>query len=289
MSSQFAFNKKSSVQLSAIVGEGGILEALWNGKVSDFSTQDITLNIKDLRMCDFSPYCIHFTAHPILDGLLNFKSENSIVENILQSNNHLQMYNCKVDKKIKDFDPEFNIPLRAALYVLTDRKGRVDIELPVEGNIASPQFSFKKAIMKVLTNFLVKVATSPVNFIINATEENQSIFSNMELPMETSEFSAADYAKLNDIMEFMKEKEQMNLNVAVVLDEQFFAQNSTDSLQMTEQLMAAEQEKFIMLTHYFESQGISAERIMKIQNEGIKPKKGKVIFDFGLTVSEEVE
>lgn len=289
VSSQFALNKKSSVQLSAIVGEGGILEALWNGKVSDFSTQDITLNIKDLRMCDFSPYCIHFTAHPILDGLLNFKSENSIVENILQSNNHLQMYNCKVDKKIKDFEPEFKIPLRAALYVLTDRKGRVDIELPVEGNIASPQFSFKKAIMKVLTNFLVKVATSPINFIINATEENQSIFSNMELPMETSEFSAADYAKLNDIMEFMKEKEQMNLNVAVVLDEQSFAQNSTDSLQMTEQLMAAEQEKFIMLTHYFESQGISAERIMKIQNEGIKPKKGKVIFDFGLTVSEEVE
>lgn len=289
VSSQFALNKKSSVQLSAIVGEGGILEALWNGKVSDFSTQDITLNIKDLRMCDFSPYCIHFTAHPILDGLLNFKSENSIVENILQSNNHLQMYNCKVDKKIKDFEPEFNIPLRAALYVLTDRKGRVDIELPVEGNIASPQFSFKKAIMKVLTNFLVKVATSPINFIINATEENQSIFSNMELPMETSEFSAADYAKLNDIMEFMKEKEQMNLNVAVVLDEQSFALNSTDSLQMTEQLMAAEQEKFIMLTHYFESQGIGAERIIKIQNEGIKPKKGKVIFDFGLTVSEEVE
>ena len=107
--------------------------------------------------------------------------------------------------------------------------------------------------------------------------------------MEPYEFSTADYAKLNDIMEFMKEKEQMNLNVAIVLDEQSFAQNSTDSLQMTEQLMAAEQEKFIMLTHYFESQGISAERIIKIQNEGIKPKKGKVIFDFGLTVSEEVE
>lgn len=289
VSSQFAFNKKSSVQLSAIVGEGGILEALWHGKVSDFSTQDITLNIKDLRMGDFSPYCVHFTAHPILDGLLNFKSENSIVENMLQSNNYLQMYNCKVDKKIKDLEPEFKIPLRAALYVLTDRKGRVDIELPVEGNIASPQFSFKKAIMKVLTNFLVKVVTSPINFIVNATEENQSIFANMELPMETTEFSAADYAKLNNIMEFMKEKEQMNLNVAVVLDEQSIVQNSTDSLQMAEQLMAAEQEKFIMLTHYFESQGVGTDRIMKISNEGVKPKKGKVIFDFGLTVSEEVE
>lgn len=289
VSSQFALNKKSSVQLSAIVGEGGILEALWHGKVSDFSTQDITLNIKDLRMGDFSPYCVHFTAHPILDGLLNFKSENSIVENMLQSNNYLQMYNCKVDKKIKDLEPEFKIPLRAALYVLTDRKGRVDIELPVEGNIASPQFSFKKAIMKVLTNFLVKVVTSPINFIVNATEENQSIFANMELPMETTEFSAADYAKLNNIMEFMKEKEQMNLNVAVVLDEQSIVQNSTDSLQMVEQLMAAEQEKFIMLTHYFESQGVGTDRIMKIPNEGVKPKKGKVIFDFGLTVSEEVE
>lgn len=289
VSSQFALNKKSSVQLSAIVGEGGILEALWHGKVSDFSTQDITLNIKDLRMGDFSPYCVHFTAHPILDGLLNFKSENSIVENMLQSNNYLQMYNCKVDKKIKDLEPEFKIPLRAALYVLTDRKGRVDIELPVEGNIASPQFSFKKAIMKVLTNFLVKVVTSPINFIVNATEENQSIFANMELPMETTEFSAADYAKLNNIMEFMKEKEQMNLNVAVVLDEQSIVQNSTDSLQMVEQLMAAEQEKFIMLTHYFESQGVGTDRIMKISNEGVKPKKGKVIFDFGLTVSEEVE
>jgi hypothetical protein len=289
VSSQFALNKKSSVQLSAIVGEGGILEALWHGKVSDFSTQDITLNIKDLRMGDFSPYCVHFTAHPILDGLLNFKSENSIVENMLQSNNYLQMYNCKVDKKIKDLEPEFKIPLRAALYVLTDRKGRVDIELPVEGNIASPQFSFKKAIMKVLTNFLIKVVTSPINFIVNATEENQSIFANMELPMETTEFSAADYAKLNNIMEFMKEKEQMNLNVAVVLDEQSIVQNSTDSLQMVEQLMAAEQEKFIMLTHYFESQGVGTDRIMKISNEGVKPKKGKVIFDFGLTVSEEVE
>lgn len=289
VSSQFSLNQKSSVQLNAIVGEGGVLDALWQGKMSELSTQNITLNIKDLRMVDFSPYCAHFTAHPILDGLLNFKSENVIVDNMLQSENFLQMYNCKVDKKIKNLDPEFKIPLRAALYVLTDRKGRIDIELPVEGNITSPQFSFKKAIMKVLTNFLVKVATSPVNFIVNATEENRSIFADMELPLETSEFSAADYAKLNDIMEFMKEKDQMNLNVAVVLDDQFFAQNATDSLQMTEQLLAEEEAKFALLTHYFESQGISKERIIKIPNEGVKPKKRKVIFDFGLTVSEGIE
>lgn len=287
---QFAFDKTSSVVLSAIVGEGGILEAQWKGKASDFSTQDIILNIKDLRMNDFSPYCVHFTAHPILDGLLNFKSENSIVANMLQSNNQLQMYNCKVDKKIKDVEPEFKIPLRAALYVLTDRKGRVNIDLPVEGDIASPQFSFRKAIFKVLGNFLVKVATSPVNFIVNAGEMNQSVFADLEIPAEVTEFSAVDYAKLNGIMEFLKEKEQMNLSVAVVFDEQELlpVDSQADTTLLMEKRMQVEQEKFAMLLQYFESQNIAKNRIVLITNEELKPKKGKVIYDFGLLVDENL-
>ena len=284
-------NQPINLNLHALIGEGGVFDLQWQGTITNFSNQHIFVYLKNLRMKDISPYCVHYTAYPISDGILNFKSENNITNNLLQSENNLQIYNCKIDKKIKELDPEFNIPLRAALYVLTDRKGYVDLDLPVEGDIASPQFSFKKAIFKVLTNLMVKVATSPINFILNAEEKNQSIFADLSIPLDATEFSAVDYSKLNKITEFLKEKEKMNLTVDVIVNPTINKDSlsTTDSTSIPSTITQLEQQKMDMLIHYFQSQNINTQRIIKTETENRKAKKNTVLYKFGLMVTEELE
>lgn len=49
-----------------------------------------------------------------------------------------------MDKKRKELKPEMNIPLKLGLYVLRDKKGHVKMDLPVGGNLDSPEFSYRK-------------------------------------------------------------------------------------------------------------------------------------------------
>jgi len=53
------------------------------------------------------------------------------------------------------------LPLDLAIAILSDSQGRIDIALPVKGNVDSPQFSYGHLIWQALVTVITKIATSP--------------------------------------------------------------------------------------------------------------------------------
>ena len=137
----------------------------WEGSLEDFHNQNLLSVLNNVDMSDFSPYCEHYTAFPIESGNLTFRSQNIIVNGYLKGVNHLDTYNFAVGKKDKNIDAEFGMPLRMGIFILTDRKKHVDIDLPVTGSIDSPEFSYRKIIMKGIGNLMLKVVAAPFAWI----------------------------------------------------------------------------------------------------------------------------
>ena len=154
-------DKANDVAVSGRLGRTGTMSARWRGSLNDLSNQNIMATLTNVDLTEFTPYFNPIFAYRITGGNMSVVSQNVIVDNNLRGTNQLSVMNCTVEKDKSVENPEFNVPLKTALYVVKDKNGKIGIDLPVSGNVNSPDFSYKKIIVKTLMNFLVKVGESP--------------------------------------------------------------------------------------------------------------------------------
>jgi len=272
---------RSKASLYAHFGKTGEFHCKWDGYLANKGSQVIDLEIKDLQMQELSPYCLHYFAYPISKGVLVYKGKTTIQNKMLDSKNHFDMYNLVVEKKNKNIDPEYKLPLQAAAYVLTDMSGRAKIDLPVQGDISNPKFSFKKIIIKAFFNTILRVAASPVDMIIQACRANADAFKDLSLDLDQETFSSRQYDQFNAICEVMKDKPEL----AVVVTPSFNMANYYQSGdEGNNQQTMQKYERLQSLIHaHFGQYGITPNRIEFTKNVGKKyAAKGKVLMSFDI-------
>lgn len=57
------------------------------------------------------------------------------------------------------------LPVRLAVALLKDRKGHINLDIPVSGSLDDPEFGYGRIILKIPLNLLVKAATSPFSLL----------------------------------------------------------------------------------------------------------------------------
>lgn len=206
MKSGFDMNKPNRIVIDAQVQKTGKARIRWEGSLSDLNNQNILINLTNIDLRDFSPYCEHYTAYPLTQGNLSFRSQNILRNRHITGTNHLDMFDPKVDKKRKDLQPEFKVPLKLGLYVLKDKKGHVKIDLPVEGSIDNPDFSYRRIVMKALGNVLLKVVTAPFSFLSGGDNLDHIAIEPLQW-----EFTSEQYAKLDKLAGMLRDKPEMKV------------------------------------------------------------------------------
>lgn len=268
----------ADVQMNAKLGQTGMIHCEGKCNPMDLSNASLDVDIKNLSIKEFSPYSMCYLAYPVEDGLLSFHSKDVIKNNWLNSDNSLDIFKPTFGNKSKDLKPRANIPMKAALYLVTDRKGHVKMDLPVSGDISSPSFSFRKMIWKTFTNLLVKVMLSPVDFVANLGGDDK-VFKDIHLPASTSmQLSIEDCHQLNSMAQILKEKEQMNLVVSPIAPST--PEGTADQNDMLKT------KSFSLVKDYLISQGIKAERITKEERGTANTKDGNIKLSFNLEIPE---
>lgn len=272
---------RSKASLYAHFGKTGEFYCRWEGYLSAKGSQVVEMEIKDLQMQELSPYSLHYFAYPITKGVLVYKGRTTLNNQMLDSKNHFDFYNLVVEKKRKDINPEYKLPLQAAVYVLTDMSGRAKMDLPVSGNIKNPKFSFKKIIIKAFFNTILRVAASPVDMIIQACRANADAFKDMQLDLSQHSFTSRQYDQFNAIVEVMKDKPE--LKVVVTPSFNIVNYNKKGDAGQNKETMNAYRQLQQMMEAHFAQYGITGERVQFSDQVGKKScLKDKVIFSFDL-------
>ena len=206
-SRDFDPSKRNSMTVDARMQKTGSAKLRWEGTLEDMDNQNITLWLTNLDLRDFGPYCEHYTAYPLTKGNLTFRSQNVIRDRYLDGTNHLDMFEPKVDKKRREIKAEMNIPHKLGLYVLKDKKGHVKMDLPVRGSLDSPEFSYRKIVLKAIGNVLLKVVTAPFSFLSGNKENIEYI--NID-PLQYV-FTSEQYASLDKIAQALQDKPEMHI------------------------------------------------------------------------------
>lgn len=273
-------NNTSPIVLKAKLGTMG--ELVCNAKVNPFNLRnaDANISIKNLSIKDFTPYSLYYLAYPVEDGLLSFSSEMTLRDNMLDSRNLLDIYKPAFGKKDKSIKPAAaKIPMKAAMYVITDRKGHAKMELPVTGDISSPDFSFRKVIWKTFLNLVVKIAASPVDFIAKAVAGDET-FKSISIPVDApKELTIEHVHQLNAIAEYLKEKKEMDLEV--------FLTPHADAGIGARRESELKQQWFELMKNHLVKQGVPADRVLLMNEKKEHKSKGNMKIDFNLKYEEE--
>lgn len=190
----------NNAQVRATLPGGGHLMLRWRGNIDNWKQyQDIFLTIKGLDMKQLSPWTVAYTGQPIEDGIFGLTTRIGIINSQLDNKNKIDIYKARVGDRRKDVDPEMRIPLKTALYILKDKDDKILIDMPISGNVDSPEFNYMKLVWKTLGNLLVKVATSPARALGNALGMSGEDLEFMAVDPRQFSLTSEQYHTLSDL------------------------------------------------------------------------------------------
>ena len=204
----------NDVHISATLQKTGKMDIRWRGGINEAAKQSISIALNHIDLQSFTPYTLYMFGVPITDGHITVRSQNLLDNRNLDGENHVGIYNPKIGDKDKSITPQMKAPLKLALYILTDKDNSINIDLPVKGNIDSPEFSYGKIILKTFTNLIIKVATSPFSFL--KSDPSATEFVDVQ-PYDTH-FSDAQLSTFAAIADVLNKKPEMQLAFAQEID-----------------------------------------------------------------------
>jgi hypothetical protein len=214
----FDMNGKNTYKIRTLFPDGGSMRFIWKGNMNDLSDQQIMVNVQNLSLKLLSPYCIKYTAYDITDGNLNFISQNTIKQDNIKSTNLLDCYKFTVGSSHDDVDPVYHVPMKLALYILKDKDDKIEFDVPVEGNIHDPEFSYSKIIFKTIINLMVKIAVSPFRFLAGVLGLSSDKMEEISIEPLQTDFTAEQYKQLTDLVSVSRKKPEMITTLTQYVD-----------------------------------------------------------------------
>ena len=154
-------DSNADVKLFAKLGKYAPLEI--TGKVNPLAGDlfvDLKVDFKDFDLSEMSPYSGKYVGYEISKGKLILDLDYQIEERQLRSTNSIVIDQITFGRKVESPDAT-KLPVRFALNLLKNRRGAVELEVPISGSLDDPEFKVGGVIVKLIVNMIVKAVSSP--------------------------------------------------------------------------------------------------------------------------------
>jgi Domain of Unknown Function (DUF748) len=111
-------------------------------------------------MSTLSPYSATFAGRRIRSGTMDLDLEYKIERSALLGENKVLLRQLQLGERVES-PGVTRLPLDLAIAILSDSEGRIDIALPVRGNVDHPEFSYGHLLWQALVTVVTRVVTSP--------------------------------------------------------------------------------------------------------------------------------
>lgn len=156
-----AAQSRTTLALKGRVGEFG--EVGVKGTLEPFEPArytDIAVGFHNVAMTPLSPYSATFAGRAIAGGDLDLELQYKVVDQQLLGENRVVLQDFSLGERI-DSPDALDLPLDLAIALLSDSEGRIDVALPVRGNVDSPEFSYGQVVLKALGKLVGELVTAP--------------------------------------------------------------------------------------------------------------------------------
>ena len=178
----------------------------------NFNDMDLAMSIGQFRMKDVDAYFRHYMGFPVTGGIMNFKTENKLRINTLNSDNALYFRKFTLAKATGE-KVEYHVPLRLALGILSDKDGIIDLKAPVESKGAEIKVrNLGKIIFKIIGNLFVKAAVSPFNLLSGSYKIDPAALQEIRFDLTEASPDEKNLKSVDIISDILKNKPGLNID-----------------------------------------------------------------------------
>jgi hypothetical protein len=105
------------------------------------------------------------------------------------------------------------LPIRLAIALLKDRNGKIELDVPIEGNLDDPQFHFGKVISHVIVNIITKMVTSPFAALGAVFGGKGEEVSYQDFAPGSAALQQANLEKLDTLLHGLEERPGLQLEI----------------------------------------------------------------------------
>lgn len=210
---------RSQIELDSRVDEFG--SARIRGTLNAFapeSNTDVSLVFKNVDMVSASPYTMKFAGYKIAEGKISLDLQYKVRDNQLAGTNQIVIDKLTLGERV-DSPDALKLPLELAIAILKDSDGRIDLGLPVSGDMSDPQFSYGALVWKAIGNLLTRIVTAPFRALGSMLGLSGTKLESIDFDPGSDTVSPPEREKLAQVAQLLAKRAQLNLSVPGQYDE----------------------------------------------------------------------
>ena len=204
---------RSQIELDGRIDEFGLARV--RGQLNPFAPTDNTdLNVvfKNVDMVSASPYTMKFAGYKVAEGKISLDLQYKVRNRQLDGTNQIVLDKLTLGERI-DSPDALKLPLELALAILKDSDGRIDLGLPVSGDMNDPQFSYGALVWKAVGNVLTKIVTAPFRALGNLLGISADKLESIDFDAGSAVLLPPEREKLKQVAQILAKREQLKLAV----------------------------------------------------------------------------
>jgi uncharacterized protein involved in outer membrane biogenesis len=208
---------RADVALKGNLGYGSSIDI--TGKINPLSKDiyaDIKVSFQDIELSPLTPYSNKFLGYPITKGKLNFNVSYLIDKRKLNSENKVLINQLTFGDKVESPNA-VKAPVTLAVSLLTDRKGQINLDIPVSGSLDDPKFRIWPIVWQVIVNLITKAVTSPFALLSSLTGGGEEL-SFIEFDYGSAAVTDDGQKKINMISKALNDRPNIKLDIEGYVD-----------------------------------------------------------------------
>lgn len=183
---------------------------------------ETSFSLNDYAMQVVTPYVGKYTGRGLQDGKLDVKMDYRINDNQLTASHKLLIQHFEFGQTVESKDA-LPLPFGLAVALLEDPQGRINISLPVSGDMSDPQFEYFHLIGQVARNFFMKLVTKPFSVLasmMGGSDTGTDELGYVRFSPGRADLSEEEKQKLGLLIKGLNERPKLRLEINGGFDQQ---------------------------------------------------------------------
>lgn len=206
-------DSRANLKFEGSIGEFGLARA--EGTIQPFAPKkftDIAVAFRNVELPPMSPYSATFAGRKIASGKVSLDLQYKINNSKLAGNNKILLEQFKLGERVES-PTAVNLPLDLAIALLTDSNGKIDLSLPVSGNVDAPDFSYGHVIWQAITTVITRIVTAPFRALGALFGSDAETLGDIVFDPGSSRILPTEQEKLRRVAEGLQKKADLKLMV----------------------------------------------------------------------------
>ena len=205
--------KSGKIDIRGMVSKTAPLQI--SGTIDPFSAElllDIVAQVKDIDLPPLSPYSAKYIGYAIEKGKLSADVNYQVENGALTADNKIFLDQFTLGEKI-DREAGGSLPISLAIALLKNRRGEIDIHLPLKGSINDPDFNLGDIIFQAVINLITKAITSPFSLLGSVMEGSEEL---SEIPFTPglATIDESSVQRLQALADVLKDRPSLQLEIS---------------------------------------------------------------------------